>query len=287
MENFLENRIVIVKPIPERDNPNYVKLDPNHDGKFMFTGCKATLVLPLSRTRGGLINFLTKEEQAFFEAELDMNPGDLSIYKKDNNYWSTFRVMLDKNELKLNLADAIDNLKYKLLLTYSDLIAPNWEVRNNKASYKWALVDEKEEIKTIGKAHDVKAKAYAHLFSIKDDKDEMLKYLKLLGKVVSDKTSREWLYAELGKIIENTKKDNYGDPNVYQYIELIEDKDKTWKTILSDAIRLKIIYKRQNKYYYDKEVLGIGEGQTISWLKDPENSETVKYIENFIKENNI
>jgi len=279
MEKYLENKIVVVKPIPERENPNFVKLDPKHDGKFMFSGCKATLVLPMSQSRGGLVPFLNKEEQAFFEREMDMPMGALSFYKEVGNYWVTFRVTLDKNELRLDLSIPMDNLKWRLLLTYSDLIAPTWEDRNNKASYKWAMVDLKEEVKTIGKLHDLRTRAYAALDKIKDNKEELLKYLRLLGKMVSEQTDREYLYAELGNIIENTSVSSNSGSSIHDFLELVEDKNKNYKVILSDGLRSGLIYKKASKYFYDKDVIGIGEVQALNWIKDPENSEFVKFIE--------
>ena len=112
-----------------------------HDGEFMYTGCRRGYPLAIDIKRNQLISILTKEEQDFFERELDMEPGSLSIYKKKDNFWHTFYVYIDKDGVTLNLNDPMDNLKWRVLKVNPE-IAPSWEERNNSAEFMFALVDE-------------------------------------------------------------------------------------------------------------------------------------------------
>ena len=66
-KGYLEDKIVYLKPSPRQGK--MIK-DPIHVGYFMYEGASVNFVLPKD-ARGELVNvFSSKEEQAYFEAEI-------------------------------------------------------------------------------------------------------------------------------------------------------------------------------------------------------------------------
>ena len=87
-KNYLINKKVKVVPVPR----NGGWLPEDHDGAFMYTGCFLETCLPVDSRRKQLVQILTRDEQEFFETELFLKPGDLSIYKKVDNFWQVIKL---------------------------------------------------------------------------------------------------------------------------------------------------------------------------------------------------
>lgn len=239
-KSFLEDRKIIVKPIIKAGGMN----KEDHDGYFMYTGTEIQFVLPYSIKKGRLVTVLTKEEQAFFEEELDE---DLSIHKKKDNFWHSFRIKLRKDEklmsmgYELDLSDPIDNLKWRVLKEH-DSIAPSWTDRNRKGSYKFALVDMDELVENKAKGTDAKKKAYIWFGGIENSKTKMRNFLRVYGNRPSDGATSDWLIGEIGSLIE--------DPRALKRVlSIIDDEDFAMKLFIEDAIEAGAIDKRTRKYY--------------------------------------
>src|ERR1017187_4927880 len=100
LESILEDKKVEVKPIVR--GGDYIPKD--HDGSTLFSGAKWSTTLPISKANNQLVKILDKEEQALFEKELNLKPGDLDFYNKDNQFWAKFRVETTKEGIILDLS---------------------------------------------------------------------------------------------------------------------------------------------------------------------------------------
>lgn len=235
-KTYLENRKVKLVAINRKN-----WLPTGHDGEFMFTGCVQSFCLPFDIKNGRLYKILTPEEQEFFEKKLYLKEGDLSIYKKTDNYWHTFRIRVDKEGLFLDLSDPIDNLKYRVLKA-SPVIAPSWDERFNSGEYKFALVDEQEQTVARSKITDKKKKAYKFLGQIEGSHQKMYDFLRVVGKKPSKSSTREWLNTEIDKLIE--------DPQTLELVlKTIEDSTYEMKLFIEDAVEAGLIRKPSKAKY--------------------------------------
>ena len=108
----------------------------------MLEGATKKLYAPMTRN-GGIKNVLTNEEKEFFENNI-YTGRNLSSY---GNFWKEFFVELEKSGLTLDLAQPTDYLRYKLLLSWSDLVAPSLkEYRDhNRPSYQFYMERDGED----------------------------------------------------------------------------------------------------------------------------------------------
>lgn len=286
MGKFLENKRVIIRIIPEKGHELFKSIDKQHIGKHFFPDCKKVFVLPLTKSTGGLVKLLTKEEQEFFEEALELEKGELSTNLDKAvkfKFWSKFTVELNQNDLVLDLSNPKDNLKDRVLSCYKDELAPSWEERLDKATYRWARVDEDYQTRVYTKTSDLKMKGYIELAKIKDNKAKLFDTLRLLGKTPSSTASIEWLYSEVGKIIETVDK-VVGSSTVHDFLDLVEDKTSKTKLFIMDAIKLGEVTVSGSKYYIKGgDLIGNTKEKAIEWFDDNTNSETRKIIELRIK----
>lgn len=242
-------------------------LHKGHDGEFMYTGCKYSYCLPYDLKRGKLYNLLNKEEQTFFENELFLKPGDLSIYKKEDNFWHKFRVDVDKNGISLDLSDVIDNLRFRLL-SICPSIATSWSNRFNSGEFKFALVDNDVEIEDRVKIKDKRKKAYKFLGSIENNWDKMYDFLKVFGRKPASNASKDFLQTEIDKIIEDNS-------SLDSLISIIEDKNYEIKVFIEKALQSKALNKTGKTQYSlpGGDVVGSTLENTIEYLLDPKNQD--------------
>jgi len=247
-------------------------LHKGHDGEFLYTGCKHSYCLPLDIKKGRLVNILDKEEQEFFEAELFYKPGDLSIYKKTENFWKKFRVDVDKNGMFLDLSDPIDNLRHRLL-SVCPSIAPSWNLRFASGEYKFAIVDTDVEVEDRIKAKDKKKKAYKFLGSIENNWDKMYDFLRVFGRKPAKTASKDFLQAEIDKLIEEPA-------SLEILISLIDDKHYDIKIFIENAVQAKAIVKTGKTQYSlpGGDVIGGTLDATIEYLTDPKNQDVYLQI---------
>jgi len=120
----LPNKVVYIKPIKGRS-----WLPEKHAASFLFGDSSMEYVIPSDEKRGVLRDPLTVAEKKFFEDKelsgMDFEIGDLSVHKKKDNYWHSFSVKLDSRQLVLDLSKPTDYLRYKVLLTNTELICPS------------------------------------------------------------------------------------------------------------------------------------------------------------------
>jgi len=260
---YLPNRKVSLRPIV-RTGGTWLK--PGHDGEFMYTGCKRSYVLPIDGKRRQLVNILNREEQEFFEKKLYMNPGDLSIYKQKDNFWAAHRFHVDvtKDGLTLDLSDPMDGLRYRVL-KLNEEIAPSWAQRFDSGNYKFALVEEGEQILSeVTKANKLQ-EAYKFLSSIEASIERMSDFLRVYGKRPPADAKKDFLKAELQKLI---------DSDIDGYLAVARDKDFQTKVIIDMSLEIGALMKEGKLKIAlpGGDVIGTME-ETVEFLRNKKNSD--------------
>jgi len=149
----LPEKKVLVVPVRRKGR----WLPDNHEASFLFKHSYFQVVVPKDGRNGELKDPLTKEERDYFESKasgLALEKGDLSTLKRENNYWSNFRVKLDKNVLQLDLSNAMDYLRYKVLAVNTEIIAPSAEDKYAKGTYRFEKLIENDLLGFLKLADD-------------------------------------------------------------------------------------------------------------------------------------
>lgn len=244
-ENYLEKNYYL-KLIPKSQGMEFAK-NPQHMGfGGMFDGAVTKFTLYMDEKTMKIVNpFKSPEEQKFFEIQLggDMNPNN---YKKETSYWYNYGITVIKSPEVIEIGQRFigstpeDALAIKVLRTCKQLVAPSWEERFNKGTYRWVLIPEDYEEEKAGIELDTQKKIWMHLGSIDSNVTKMKDFLSIYyagknktKKVPSDAT-REFLVKELGNLI---AEDQEG------YIKVIDDKDYEFKVLIMKAIEKGAINK--------------------------------------------
>lgn len=268
----LPKKKVFVKPIKRARG--MVK-DPKHIAYFMMPG--STIEFTVPRDRSGFIKpVLTEEEIQFMEDKkssgLAFNPGDLSPYKKEDNFWESKQaiIKLGDRPIELDISNPMNYIKYKILLSNSDLIAPNEEEKFNKATYLYYITTEEEQVTNrVSKATKLK-RAYKFAASMEDDAEKMRDFLIVYGKRPSSNTKKDFLISEIDNIIET---------DLDGFLSIVDDEYFEEKLLVLKAANLGVINKKGTKYYgkdgsalaYPNEIPTLT--NAVKFLKSKENQE--------------
>lgn len=260
--SILLNKKVDVKPIIRNNS----WLGKGHDGEFMYTGTFKGFCVPMDKNTGQLKHFLNKEEQKFFEREMELEEGSLSFYDKTNEFWSRFVVKLDKNGITLDLSNVLDNLKWRMLLSNVKKIAPSPEARFDLPTYEFMIVDRDYEVEERVKKSSKIKEAYRAFGKLEVSETKMKDFLRVYGKKPSPNATREFLISEIDRIIE-ADTDNF--------LNILEDQNYEIKLFLEDAIDAKALVKSGKTGYAlpGGDIIGNTQIAAVTWLKDPRNSE--------------
>jgi hypothetical protein len=189
---------------------------------------------------------LTEAEKVFFENKqlsgMAFNPGDLSPYNaKADNFWRSKRanVRLDNKELELNLGNPGDYLKYKILISNTDLIAVGLDNEFMKKSYIYVITDQEDERKKAGKKGDKQKRAWKIAGKIEDSRETMINYLEIVGKRPSTDSPLEFLQAEIVKEIEN---------NIDLFLEVLEDEQFDTRVLITKSLQIGTVLRNGHKY---------------------------------------
>jgi len=174
----LVNKTITIFPIKRKGG----WLPPEHDGSTLYTGAKIkkTGLLYNNETRKSYDPLSDDEREWYYlnGEQLGINPGDLSVHKR-KNFWTGFSMDLTKDPLTLNLNDPMDYLRYKYLLAQVDIVAPSWEGRLDKGTYRFAIRDYEIEaavnVKRIAKEKEVNR----YFYKIENDDNKLKALLKM------------------------------------------------------------------------------------------------------------
>lgn len=239
----------------------------------MLEGASRKFPLPMLRS-GGLKNVLTKEEKEYFETN-DYDGQNLSVY---GDFWKDFYVSLEKLNTTLNLSQADDYIRYKLLLGWDQVIAPSLKVFTDAptAAYQFYLEREgEEEVMSSNTLNETKT-AWKNFNKIEDNADVLSAVIFLMtGKVAARNAKITYLNNEVEKLV---------DKKATKFNSLIADAQFETKIMLANAERAGII-KRVKGAYETEDGLPLtqkGQPATVqnvtTFINDPLNNEVKELI---------
>lgn len=231
--NYLEDKIVFLKPVPRKSN---MVNDPGHKAYFKMEGAADRYCLKTDEVSQKKINpFKDEAEMKFFS---EIMGEDLNPYKTNSPFWSNFYVTVVKTpELmtvgkRFDLSQPIENLQYKVLLTWKKEIAPDWDSRFN-GEFRYAFVGKDYEEMKVRTQVDEWMTIGQVLGSMQNSLPKMRTFLnvyyqtKSRSNMVPEESDAAFLLAELKKIIDIDKEG---------FLALSDDKYFPSKALIAQAI---------------------------------------------------
>lgn len=273
----LRNEKVCVRYVPRQ---SHMVTDPKH---ILYGGMAEdavkTFVVP-KLTSGTFVNVLTKSEMEFLEDYLGMDKGSLSVYKKQDNFWSDAnpqginKVRLRKQDNYLDLSLPEDYIRYKILLANKDYIAPSQQVLEDrpKATYQYVIISGNEQVSTAKRNMDVTRECYMEFGKIEDDIETLMTIVELLdGRSVAPNTSKDFLHTNIDKFIQSNPK---------MFLKVVKDTTLPTKVLIRRSINAGNIIKRGDYLYLKKDgkpLCGDNEEPVLSvavkFLNNPRNQD--------------
>lgn len=206
-----------------------------------------------------------------------MNTGDLSVHKRENNFWkTTFKpVRLGKDPRTLDLSDPMDYITYKVLLLNKDFIAPDAQSAQGKASYKYMIVEEGYEDDKRSNTANLIADAYLEYAKIREDKVALSDVLFLItNQRVSPNSTLIWLQGQMGEQISNNPK---------RFLDIVNDKDLQTRVLITKGLTYNAIQKDGTAYRtMGGDLMGVDLSATIAFLNNKQNSDHRILIETMV-----
>lgn len=265
----LREKKYVVRPIRRKGG----WVGPDHDSAFMNDGAKLGIVVPVLKGNvlANPIQEFTKEDVVLLAEELGLEDAKALNLYTHKCYWRGRTVNIDRNGLHLKLENVEDLVKFLILRSDSDRISPNWTDRFDKGTYKFALVEEGEELNDKVSTLEEKKNAYI-LFGKMDSNNDKMKdflYVYYLTKKDAKKPPRNatnsQLKEEIGRIIEDDLK---------TYLAILNDDYYTLKLLIQKATEVGALRRDRHLYSLpgsDKPI-GVLE-DLISYLDDPKNQD--------------
>ena len=239
----------------------------------MLEGSYRKFPVPMLRN-GGLKNILTKEEKDYFEKN-EYDGQSLSMY---SSFWDDFYVTLEKLDTQLDLSNANDYIKYKLLLGWDKVIAPSLKVYKNAptAQYQFYLEREGEEEQLASKELSHTKTAWKNFDKIEDNKDVLAAVIFLMtGKIAAQNAKLTYLNSEVEKLVHSRAE---------KFNNLLADAQFESQVLVANAERAGIIKKVKGAYETEDglPLTDVGQPATVknvvSFLNDPKNNEVKELI---------
>ena len=278
----LRNERIIVRHVPKEGG---LVTNPKH---ILYGGMAENAVryftVPILESSGAYKNVLTDDEKAFLEEVMGLEYNALSVYKKENNYWSNYQVRLTKQDNFLDLSVPDDYIKYKVLKANSNFIADSLETLQDKpkATYQFVMIREGEEENNESEKLSATMRCYMEYGKIKDDKDTLKCIIELIdGRPIAANSKIELLQGKINNLIQADSK---------LFLKIITDPLLSTKVLINKAIEAGIISKRGDQYYLissNSPLCGNNEDPTLNvaarYLNLPKNQELKLSIEAKIK----
>jgi hypothetical protein len=240
----LRNERIVVRKISK---PTALVSNPRHAlyGGMAETATR-TFVTPMLSS-GAYKNVLTDNEKVFLEEIMGLEYNTLSVYKKENNYWSSnnpaANVSLSKQDNYLDLSDPEQYIKYKILLANKDYIAPSLEELEDhpKATYQFVIISEGEETKTAKVKLSTKKQCYKELGRIDGDIDTLRVIIETIdGRPTAPTAKLEFLETKADELITNDSK---------TFLRVITDPMLSTKVLIKKSLEAGLIGKKGEGYY--------------------------------------
>ena len=263
--NCLRNERVEVKFV---DSPNALVRTKGHvlSGGMAETAYR-DFVVPRLQSTGAFKDVLTSNEKAFLEQAMGLEYNALSVYRKNDNFWSDKnpngigKVTLHKQGNYLDLSNPIDYIKYKILLANKDYIAASLqELEDNpKATYQFVIVSENAEAERNLSKMDATKRCYMEYGKIENDKYTLRLIIETLeGRPTGEQTKLDYLQGKINDYIQK-------DPR--RFLRIIQDELLPTKVLIKKALERGIIGKKNDAYYLREDgrpLCEMGEESTLN-----------------------
>jgi len=261
-----------VKILPIKRKGGWVP--ETHDSAFMNDGARMGIVVPV--LPGNILVDPLKPEfdendRKCLASELGLTgPEQFNVYAS-KGYWRNRSVDLDKGVLYLNLDNIEDLIKFLILRADSARISPTWRERFNSGTYKFAIIDEGQEVEeNVTRTEDMK-KAYQVFGRMDSSVDKMKDFLyvyylnKKEAKRPARNASTDYLKAEIQKVIDN---------DLALFLEITSDVRYETRLLVVKATEAGALLRNKQMYTLPggEKPIGILE-DVIDFLDDDRNQE--------------
>lgn len=259
----LINKKVIVKlidrPFMKIKNKDHLVSNGFHDDAKKYLTC------PLNDNGKGYKKVLTDEEQSYFEELFALDKGAMSPYKREDNYWDTFEVCLEKKDNYLHLDKPEDFIKYKVLLA-NKMICPSLKEleENHKATYIFVIITEDEVNYQEKETYDLTSKAYKLLGKLEDNKDKLKVILEAIECKHFTNVSIDFLRNKINVILKNDNK----NINTKLFIKYAEDKYLDHKVFIRKCLDNGVLANKGGLYYTIDTNQPLSDGNNESTLEN-------------------
>lgn len=244
--NCLRNERVIVRHVPKEggmiSNPKHIL----YGG--MAENATRTLVVP-KLSSGLYAQVLTSTEEKYLEHIMGLEPNALSIYRKFDNFWDDSNdvgissVRLTKQDTYLDLSSPEDYIKYKILLTNKDLIAPSLQSLQDypKATYQFVIIIDGEEISSARDNMSATMQCYIEYGKVESDIDTLRVIIESIdSRPTSSNSKLEFLQTQINSLIQSNSK---------LFLKIIKDPFLNTKVLIKKSIEAGLIANRGNFLY--------------------------------------
>lgn len=264
--NCLRNEMISVKHIPKQ---NGMITNPKH---ILFGGMAENAVRYFTVPKlssGSYINPLTDAEKEFLEEIMGLEFNALSVHKKVDNYWENNMVRLTKADNFLDLSDPEGYIKYKILLTNKNFIAPSMQSLTDapKATYQFVIVAEGEENKVAQDNMSFTMRSYKEFGKIEDNLDILRLVVETIdGRPVAANSKLEFLQTKANGLIQADSK---------MFLKVVTDPLLDTKVLIRKSIDAGNISNRGNYLYLREDNSPLCENN-----QEPTLSIAAKYLNN-------
>lgn len=259
----------VVKVVPNIKPTAFIP-NTDHVASFLAPRARKEFVVPYLRN-GQLKNILTKEEKDKLEQLLNE---DLSVYKKHDNFWLSFKFDIGKETVFLDLSNPIQYIQYKLLLAWPSIVSPTKDKKDERPTYKYYIVD--TEYETVEKAmeDDIEEQAWTTFAELKNDRNKMINVLKLYGKNVGSNATDKFISTQIS---EQFRK---GTVQMQEFVDMVNDPDFEIKILIERAVDANALVRRRSHYFLPEgDKLAASTSQMVEYLKDAKHQDVFMLIE--------
>ena len=267
----LRNERIIVRFVP---NPSAMVQQKGHllYGGMAESATRSFVVPRLSSTKL-YKNILTDNEKAFLEKVMGLEPNTMSIYRKNDNFWSDSnphgigRVTLHKQDNYFDLSIPEDYIRYKILLANSDYIASSLQALEEqpKATYQFVIISENAETQMNLSKMDATKRCYMEYGKVEDDVDTLRVVIETLeGRPMSQKVKIDFLQGKVNEYIQR-------DPR--KFLKVIQDELLPAKVLIKKCVEAGLIGKKNDAYFLREDGSALCEMNEESTLNN-----AAKYI---------
>lgn len=267
----LRNERIIVRFVP---NPSAMVQQKGHllYGGMAESATRSFVVPRLSSTKL-YKNILTDNEKAFLEKAMGLEPNTMSIYRKNDNFWSDSnphgigRVTLHKQDNFFDLSIPEDYIRYKILLANSDYIASSLQALEEqpKATYQFVIISENAETQMNLSKMDATKRCYMEYGKVEDDIDTLRVIIETLeGRPMSQKVKLDFLQGKVNEYIQR-------DPR--KFLKVIQDELLPAKVLIKKCVEAGLIGKKNDAYFLREDGSALCEMNEESTLNN-----AAKYI---------